>query len=69
LLAKSLPNAFIADAEKYLEAFLAGWPVVQLTEKQITAPNVEWIIGTIQDLARGVEIEGTIPQNHPPSAQ
>ncbi len=35
---------FIADAEKYLEAFLAGWNVVRLTEAQITAPNVERII-------------------------
>jgi very-short-patch-repair endonuclease len=60
---------FIADAEKYLEAFLAGWSVVRLTQKQITAPNIEQIIGKIQGRARGVEIEGTIPQDHPPSAQ
>ena len=38
---------FIADAEKYLEAFLAGWNVVRLTEAQITAPNVERIIGCV----------------------
>ena len=35
---------FIADAEKYLEAFLDGWNVVRLTEAQITAPNIERII-------------------------
>lgn len=35
---------FIADAEKYLEAFLAGWSVVRLTSAQITAPNVERLI-------------------------
>ena len=35
---------FIADAEKYLEAFLAGWNVVRLTGPQITAPNIERII-------------------------
>ena len=35
---------FIADAEKYLEAFLVGWNVVRLTEPQITAPNIERII-------------------------
>jgi very-short-patch-repair endonuclease len=38
---------FIADAEKYLEAFLAGWNVVRLTEKQITAPNIERIIAAL----------------------
>jgi len=35
---------FIADAEKYLEAFLAGWSVVRLTSEQITAPNIERLI-------------------------
>lgn len=35
---------FIADAEKYLEAFLAGWNVVRLTGPQITAPSVEQLI-------------------------
>jgi hypothetical protein len=35
---------FIADAEKYLAAFLAGWNVVRLTEAQITPPNIERII-------------------------
>jgi hypothetical protein len=35
---------FIADAEKYLEAFLAGWSVVRLTASQLTAPNVERLI-------------------------
>jgi very-short-patch-repair endonuclease len=40
---------FIADAEKYLEAFLDGWSVVRLTEAQITAPNVERIIRRVRD--------------------
>ena len=39
---------FIADAEKYLEAFLAGWSVVRLTAPQITAPNVERLIQRIE---------------------
>ena len=38
---------FIADAEKYLAAFLAGWNVVRLTEGQITAPMIERIIAFI----------------------
>ena len=39
---------FIADAEKYLEAFLAGWTVVRLTSAQITAPNVERLIRRVR---------------------
>jgi very-short-patch-repair endonuclease len=39
---------FIADAEKYLGAFLAGWSVVRLTKAQITAPNVERIIRRVR---------------------
>ena len=35
---------FIADAEKYLEAALADWRVLRLTELQITAPMIERII-------------------------
>jgi very-short-patch-repair endonuclease len=35
---------FAADAEKYFEATLAGWRVVRLTSRQITAPTVERII-------------------------
>ena len=40
---------FIADAEKYLEAFLAGWSVVRLTSAQITAPNIERLIRAVHD--------------------
>jgi len=43
---------FIADAEKYLEAFLGGWSVVRLTAAQISAPTVERLIAAIR--ARGV---------------
>ena len=38
---------FVADAEKYLQAFLAGWSVVRLTATQITAPNIERLIHCI----------------------
>jgi very-short-patch-repair endonuclease len=41
---------FIADTEKYFEAFLSGWNVVRLTDAQITAPNVERLIQRIQGL-------------------
>lgn len=40
---------FIADADKYLAAFLAGWSVVRLTEKQITAANIERLIRHISE--------------------
>lgn len=44
---------FIADTEKYLEAFLAGWAVVRLTSAQITAPIIERLVAAV--LTRGVK--------------
>ena len=41
------PQGFAADAEKYLEAALAGWRVLRLTELQITAPIIERIIRNV----------------------
>lgn len=38
------PQGFAKDAEKYLEASLAGWRVLRLTDLQITAPMIERII-------------------------
>ena len=45
---------FIADAEKYLEAFLAGWTVVRLTSAQISTSTVERLIAAVR--ARGVRL-------------
>jgi len=42
------PQGFAADAEKYLEAALAGWRVLRLTELQITAPMIERIVAFIR---------------------
>ena len=42
---------FIADAEKYIEAFLAGWSVVRLTAPQITTPIIERLIRRINGQA------------------
>ena len=47
------PQGFAADIEKYLEAALAGWHVLRLTEFQITAPMIERIIGFVR--TRGVK--------------
>lgn len=38
------PRGFIADAEKYLEAALAGWRVLRLVDQQIKAPTVQRIV-------------------------
>jgi len=38
------PKGFAADAEKYLEAALAGWRVLRLVDQQIKGPTVERII-------------------------
>ena len=40
------PKGFAADAEKYLEAALAGWRVLRLVDRQITAA----VVGRIVDL-------------------
>ena len=42
------PQGFAADAEKYLEAALAGWRVLRLTELQITAPTIERVVAFIR---------------------
>ena len=42
------PQGFAADAEKYLEAALAGWRVLRLIELQITAPMIDRIIAFIR---------------------
>ena len=39
------PRGFAADAEKYLEAELAGWRVIRLVDQQIRGPILERIIG------------------------
>lgn len=38
------PKGFAADAEKYLEAALAGWRVIRLVDDQIKTPVIERII-------------------------
>ena len=38
------PRGFAADAEKYLEATLAGWRVLRLVDQQIKVPTIERII-------------------------
>ena len=38
------PSGFTADAEKYLEAALAGWRVLRLVDQQIKAPMIERIV-------------------------
>ena len=38
------PRGFTADAEKYLEAALAGWRVLRLVDQQIKAPMIQRII-------------------------
>lgn len=54
------PRGFIADAEKYLCAALAGWSVLRLTEAQLTEDTIKKIIRYVNertvacDMARGV---------------
>ena len=46
------PQGFAADIEKYLEAALAGWHVLRLTEFQITAPMIEQNPATVTEERR-----------------
>ena len=41
------PRGFAADAEKYLEAALAGWRVIRLVDDQIKTPVIERIVALI----------------------
>jgi very-short-patch-repair endonuclease len=61
------PQGFAADAEKYLEAALAGWRVLRLTEPQITAPMIERIIRFVLnaiDPTRFTETQASLPHQH-----
>ena len=40
---------FVADAEKYLEAALAGWRVVRLVDSQLTQENLGRLVVAIQN--------------------
>jgi len=39
---------FVADAEKYLEATLAGWRLVRLVDSQLTLENIRRLVTMIQ---------------------
>jgi very-short-patch-repair endonuclease len=41
---------YAKDAEKYLEAVLAGWTVIRLTERQLELDFIERIVGWINTL-------------------
>lgn len=41
---------YAKDAEKYLEAVLAGWTVIRLTEKQLNLDFIERIVAWINTL-------------------
>jgi very-short-patch-repair endonuclease len=42
------PRGFAADAEKYLEAALAGWRVIRLVDEQIRTPVIERIVALLK---------------------
>lgn len=46
---------YAKDAEKYLEAAMAGWAVLRLTEKQLEIEFIERIVGWISTLPAGVD--------------
>ena len=40
-------GGYAKDAEKYLEAVLAGWTVIRLTEKQLEIGSIERIVAMV----------------------
>ena len=63
------PQGFAADAEKYLEAALAGWRVLRLTEFQITAPMIERIVGFVRSASGAKLATETPPSVDSPAEQ
>ena len=45
---------YAKDAEKYLEAVLAGWTVIRLTERQLEIDFIERIVGWISNRIRSL---------------
>lgn len=41
-------SGYAGDAEKYLEAALAGWRVLRLTERQLEIGAIERIVALVQ---------------------
>ena len=50
-------SGFSADAEKYLNATLAGWTVIRLTERQLEIDFIERIVALLRQSSSS---EGTI---------
>jgi len=46
---------YAKDAEKYLEAVLAGWTVIRLTEKQLEIDFIERIVALLRQLSSSEE--------------
>ncbi len=54
---------YAKDAEKYLEAVLAGWTVIRLTEKQLDLDFIERIVAWVNTPRGGVHTSsGVLPQ-------
>ena len=46
---------YAKDAEKYLEAVLAGWTVIRLTEKQLDLDFIERIVALLRQSSSSAE--------------
>jgi hypothetical protein len=52
---------YAKDAEKYLEAVLAGWTVIRLTEKQLELDFIERIVAWINTPREGARTSSSGP--------
>ena len=48
-------TGYAKDAEKYLEAALAGWTVIRLTEKQLDLEFIERIVALLRQSSSSTE--------------
>ena len=48
-------GGYAKDAEKYLEAVLAGWTVIRLTEKQLDLDFIERIVALLRQSSSSAE--------------
>ncbi len=54
------PKGFLADAEKYLTAALAGWSVLRLTSPQLTEKTIREIIEYVRYRTTGEHLDGSV---------
>ena len=56
-------SGYASDAEKYLEAALAGWRVLRLTERQLEIGTIDRIAALVNGIDRGAAQSARTPSD------